>query len=521
MPANEYFDADAGIVWVQPDGPNTEPLPLLCHNLDSIDEPLGDTTTRMCRTGAGGYEVVHRSQGLPGEPTGTLEAHLSKTRSWLQRAAARRCPMPVYVHEVQCGRSDVFLNYDYGELVKNTLFTSRGKSAMVRAMADAGEGAADMVGLTFDFSGEPLSPEYWKLVESRHAIAEDEPLRDIAFCNPGQWLGPCGPLEDVCTNGVIVADAATGLTADVWFTTDGGAAWAAGAADPFAADEDVNSVVCFQIDRDTTRVVVQRGTTDAGVASEVSYSDDDGDTWTPVDLSAAADSGYGMHSGGLFALNHRYIWAGTDLGQIFFSSDGAVSWTDQAAPDPVAGAQEIYYIHFIDPNYGWAVGDANHAMRTTDGGEHWTIIAGPGQATDVLTCVATIDASRVWVGLSSALGAGELWYSNDEGATWTQRTLPASGGTIPSIGDVMFIDEFCGAVCGTFNDGVDDFPATWRTFNGGHDWERYYDDDNALDGAVAYEGANAVWVCNYNEIYTVGEVSDSTGVVAELEAAGA
>jgi len=521
MPANEYFDADTGIIWVQPDGPNTEPVPLLCHNLDSVDEPLGDTTTRMCRTAAGGWETVHRSQGLPGEGTMTVEAYLPKTRDWLQKAVARRCAIPLYIHKVLCGRPDVFLNYDYGELGKNGIITTRGKSALVRGLADAGEGAPDMSMMTFDISVEPLSPEYWKLVESRHAIAEDEPLRDIAFCNPGQCVGPCGALEDVCTDGIIVADAATDVTAEVWFTTDGGATWTASATDPFASNEDVNSAVCFQIDRDTTRHLVQRGTTDAGVASEVAYSDDDGDNWTAVDTSAAADSGYGMHSGGLFALNHRYIWAGTDLGQIFFSSDGAVSWTDQAAPDPVAGAQEIYYIHFIDPNYGWAVGDANHAMRTTDGGEHWSIVAGPGQATDVLTCVATIDASRVWVGLSSALGAGELWFSNDEGTAWTQRTLPASGGTITSIGDVMFTDEFNGAVCGIFNDGADDFPAVWRTFNGGHDWERYYDTDNVLDGSVEHQGANALWVCNYNEIYAVAEPVDSTGVVIELEAAGA
>lgn len=522
MPVNtgDYFDADAGIIWVQPDGPNTEPQPLLCHNLDSIDEPLGDTATRLCRTAAGGFKAVHRSQGFPGEGTFTIEAWLPKTRGWLQRQVARRCPIPVYVHMVSCGRKDLFLNYDYGELGKNAMITSRGKASLVRASADAGEGAADMSMMTFDMSVEPLSPEYWKLVESRRTIAEDEDLRDIAFCNPGQCLGPCGALEDICTDGAIVTDATAGSpsnTADVWFTVDGGATWTLGGADPFAGGEDIASVVCFQIDRNTTRHLVARGTLDGTAVMEIAYSDDAGTTWTNVNVGTTT-SEFAMHSGALFALNSRNIWLVTDQGNVYYSSDAGLTWTDQGAPIPGAGVEELYYVHFIDENYGWTVGDNNHAMYTTDGGEHWTIVTGPGGAFD-LTCVATIDAFRVWVGRGG--GTGSLWFSNNSGTNWTQRALPNEGGTITYIGDVDFVDEFCGAVCGIIEIAATDYPIIWRTFNGGFSWEPYYDANNALDGAVNHQGNNAVWVCDYNHMYAVGEVSDATGVVAELEAAGA
>lgn len=522
MSTGEYFDADAGLVWVQPLGPNTEPMPLLCYNLDTIDEALGDTATRLCRTGAGGFETVHRSQGFPSEGTFTVEAYLPKTRSWMQRQVERRCPMPYYIHKISCERHDIFLNYDYGELGKNGIVTNRGKSALVRGLGDAGEGPPDMSMMSFDVTVEPLSPEYWKLIESRRDISEDEVLRDIAFCNPGQCAGPCGPLIDVCTDGVIVTNATAGSptnTADVWFTVDGGIVWGAGTVDPFAGGEDINSVVCFMIDRDTTRHLVQRGTTDGGVAGEVAYTDDAGDNWTPVDVGG--NGAYGMHSGGLFALSARDIWAVTDLGTVHYSSDGAVNWVDQGAPVPGAGAQELYYVHFIDVNYGWAVGDAGHILSTADGGEHWAIVAWVAGATDVLTCVATIDANRAWIGVTTAAGAGELWYTDDAGGVFAERVLPSPGGTIVSIGDVMFIDEFCGAVAGIFNDGANDIPAVWRTFDGGFSWEPHYDANNALDGAIEHQGNNAVWVCGYNEIYAVGEVSDATGVIMELEAAGA
>lgn len=154
----DYFDADMGLIWVQPDGPNTEPKALLCHSTDGVEEPQGDVTSRLCRT-PGGWQLTSRGQGTPGEATMTIEAFLPKTRSWLQKQAEKRCPIPVYLHMSQCGsRSAVFLDYDYGELAKNAYITSKSKTGMVRGFADAGDGAADPSKITFELSAEPGSP---------------------------------------------------------------------------------------------------------------------------------------------------------------------------------------------------------------------------------------------------------------------------------------------------------------------------------------------------------------------------
>jgi hypothetical protein len=143
---NDYFDGDMGIIWVQPGGANSVPYPIPCLNLDGIDEPWGDVVSRMCKTGDGSYSVVHRSQGQPGEATFTLEMWLPKTRNWLQRQSERRCAIPVYYHAYHCGRSDTFLNYDYGELMQNAFITAKNKSGLARGMVDSGEGPADMAG---------------------------------------------------------------------------------------------------------------------------------------------------------------------------------------------------------------------------------------------------------------------------------------------------------------------------------------------------------------------------------------
>jgi photosystem II stability/assembly factor-like uncharacterized protein len=505
---NDYFDGDMGIIWVQPGGANTECFPIPCLNLDSIDEPWGDVVSRMCKMGDGSYGVVHRSQGLPGESTFTLEMWLPKTRNWLQVQAARRCPMPVYYHAYQCGRPDTFLNYDYGELQKNSLITARNKGGLQRGMADAGEGPADMATMSFDLSAEPMPPEYWKLVETVRAAEEDEALRDIAFCNVTQCLGPCGAAEAICNDGVIVADAASEETAEVWFSADAGASWADSATDPFAASLDIAWVVCFQIDRDTTRILVGRGTLDGGAAS-VSYSDDGGDTWTEVDVGSTNDE-YFLHGGAGFALNGRNIWVCTDQSNIFFSSDYGLTWTDQEAPDTAEG---LMAIDFIDENHGVCVGGtkttSSVVLVTHDGGEHWTEVAGPASA--LLTGVSVIDNNRFWV----VTEGGAVYFTLDYGATWTERTLPVAA---TALGDVDFLDEFCGAICGNYNETAN-YGIVYRTFNGGYDWEHYIT-VTEFDSALAYYGLNSVWVCDYNHVYSVGEQVDSVGLILELSASG-
>jgi photosystem II stability/assembly factor-like uncharacterized protein len=470
----DYFDDVQGMVWVQPDGPNTTVYPLACHNLDAIDGSLGGVTTRYCRTATGGWSSVARSQGSPGDVTGTIEAWLGKTQSWLQLIAERRCPFAVYIHHTDCERDDIFLNYDHGELLQDTIITSRSKGALVKTTA-VGEEDSSPSTMSFDVNASHPINEYWPLVEFYRSIAEDEALRDIAFCNEPRCIGACGAAEEICTDGVIVADAATGLTAEIWFTVDGGATWTPSATDPFIADMDVNSVVCFQIGRGVMRTLVQRGTTSGANLTEISYSDDSGGTWTNVDVTGTTAGSFGVHSGGLFALDHRHIWCGNDQGEICFSDDAGATWTDQGAP----GTDDIYYIHFADSSYGFAVGDAQASLYTNDGGDHWTATATAAGdlATDVLTCVATLDSMRAWVGVSTAAGEGELWYTNDAGATWTERTLPLAA---TDIGDVMFIDSYCGYATGIYNDGADDYPVIYRTFNGGMDWE-YLIGNTALD----------------------------------------
>jgi hypothetical protein len=528
-----YYTDKMGMIWVQPDGPATVCHPLFCHDMGDIDAPAGDVTTVMCTNANRVYETVNRDQGAPSAATTTIEAWLPKTRTWLQKQLERRCAFPIYVQRATCPPDNVFLNYEVGKVLQNTFITSHSESNMVKRRWEEGD-SPTKAGETFDINAQPNPPMYWKLEHARRTAVEDQHLRDIAGCTIPQCAGPCGPAADVCDRMVIVADCDSGVAvANVWYSADNVATWTA-LAGPFTNTEDVATVVCFPLDATTTRVLIGSGTT-MGVAAQVAYCDNlwsGAGTWSAaITMGVAGD--YFMHSGGLFALDQYHVWAGLDSGIVYFSADGGATWTAQV---PVNGTPDpIYYVHFCDFNYGWAVGDNRWMNYTTDGGGHWALVTNAaGVGTDIYTCVACIDSHRAWVGgTNTTKTAAVFYYTTDAGTTWTDYLprlqaapsgipggSPASAGTITAIADVMFYDEFAGSVTGNWNDSAHDYKGTWRTYNGGYDWEFYYDTAEYFGSAVAHFGGEATWICDYNHIVSVGEVGTTYGMIEDLTAAG-
>lgn len=507
MPAteNNYYDADMGYIWVQPGGPNTELYLLFCSDLDGMDESLGDVSSYMGRENAQWY-TTHRSQGLPSEVTFDIETYKPKSQSWLQRQAALRCPMPVYVHNQRCPPS-TFWGFESGQVGRDALITNKSGAANVRGKAASGDGAGDPTMQTFSFSASPIAPEYWQMVSTPRPVSgEPLPFRDIAILGPPYCGGPCGTQLLPGETGFAVPDSAPAAAlATPWMTTTGFVTVAGAAADPAAAGEDLSSCVVFQLDKDTTRYMVAVGEA-AAAGLRIMYSDDAGATWTTVIVDASVTD-YCMHSGGLFALDATHIWLCTFESDVWFSNDGGLTWTDQDAPTPGAN-ESLYSINFIDPNYGWAVGGFRatptcHLLRTTDGGEHWATVTTEPQV-ELATGVAVLDSVHVWVTMDD----GTLWYSNDWGATWAQRTVDGS----PTImADVKFIDRYAGFVCGsTATVGL-----VWRTVNGGFSWE-VHEYPTAWDALVEF-GFHAIEPVSYSKVYAAGELVGAVGVLWILE----
>ena len=518
-----YYNEAEAILWVQPDGINTVPEILDCHDIADVAIPQGDVERSFCIDPATGrYILSSRRQGPPGAPTTTITAHVGLKKDWLEHAMS--CPTTYYIHKVPCGHRGLFGNYERSFILRYAITTARTMSAMATMMATGVPGESMQA---FDLDTAVVE-DVFPLIDSRHltdtVAVETMPLRDITGCTSPWCAGYCGARQDACDDMVAVANAAGGgADAHVWVSHNHGLTWNDSAADPYPGADTMHlsSVVCFKVgDGSETRVIVARGVADGG-APDIAWSDDWGATlWNIVDLGTVVDD-FIPHGGGLFALDHRHIWAVTEKGDIWFSEDGGLSWTEQMPG--LLGAVSLNYVRFVDENVGLIAGDGPTVLYTVDGGAHWNSLAGPGAAN--LLCCEIFDEHRAWVGDDT----GDLYYTNVlsvgmVAGDWNQRILPLPTGAtdIAEINDIMFVrdsgvstNDHVGFLAVRWNINGAFYGALYRTFNGGNDWELW----QTLTMVAGTYGLQSVWACGVNEAFGVGDVQAGSAYIMSVNGA--
>jgi hypothetical protein len=438
------FLAGQSSLWVQPDGPNTEPKYLGCHGVGDLTEPFGDVTLLYCPdpSSVGKYQVKNSFTGEPGAVTTSIETDLRKTADYLEDVG--NCPFPLFIHKVSCGRRDVFTNFDRVFILRQSKITSRG----LGALASRTPGNENESTQTFDVSARFLT-RIFNLEPARNSVAETEDFTGIAVCGEDRCEGDCGAAQEVGDVVYAVSKALTGSainTADVLVSLNGGA-FAAVSADPFSGGEDIQGIVCFRIGRDTTRVLVARGTTAVASPAEIAYSDDGGATWTNVNVGAV-NGEFVTNGHALFALDRYHIWLGTSGGRIYFSSDAGLTWTLQE--NAAISATAITGISFVDPLSGYAVytgGEIAVCLDGTSWGANTT--SGATAAKDI----HAISRYNAWV-----VGSNGMFFTKDGGDTWAIRS------SVP-MGAIDFADELYGIAVGSAASGL-----IFMTIDGGYDW---------------------------------------------------
>ena len=319
-------------------------------------------------------------------------------------------------------------------------------------------------------------------------MAAQRAVNDILACTSESCGGQCGNKISLCEDLIIGTDGAVAAAADVVLTADNGDTWANAAANPFAVNENIESITCFAQDNTTTRWVAARAS-DSATNAEIGYSDDSGATWTNVDVESSGSFLGANDAGALFALDAKHIWLVLTGGYIVFSSNGGVTWTTQDAGVLTTG--DYNAVHFANANSGYAVADSGVVVKTDDGGSTWSAATAISGTPDVL-CVHAFDQDNVIVGDNG----GDIWRSFDGGTTWTQLHTG-----VTAINDIMFVNDFVGWAV----DGV----LILRTRNGGEDWE-------TVRNLSTFTELNAVWACDENLAYVVGEDGSNAGAVYKV-----
>jgi photosystem II stability/assembly factor-like uncharacterized protein len=213
--------------------------------------------------------------------------------------------------------------------------------------------------------------------------------------------------------------------------------------------------------------------------------------WAQTDqaLLATGDGGQSWQSvsaSGFSTLDHvRFVdrqdgWASdweTTLrtGAVLHSGDGGRTW--QPVTTPCGGPAAAQVVDFLNRTVGWLIcggqpGAGNQEKwlyQTTDGGQHWQLIAHTGfgdpaaAAQHRLTLggyvsdLSFVDAQHGWL----LLARGGLFTTSDGGRSWTHLPLVQDGGpalsiaghSSPSAGDVL-IDRHPSVLLATQDGGA-------------------------------------------------------------------
>jgi len=465
---------------------------LTCTGVGDIALPAGDETPVYCPSPStvGAFVITDAIAGEAGLVTYSLDRPLRSTLNYLL-TVLRDCRFHGRVNwRVKGSTPDLFANY----LVGLHLHKSRVTSSTVPASVVIQPGDNARVDTNADISAFD-----WKVVypikPTKVVQTETEDITDIAFDMSETCYEDEAGGDYKCKLGYYVTTClVTSLAnkADVWFTTDYGVTWTQTGDYPFAGSEDLTAVVTRG-----GRVIVAREAV-LGDPAEIAYSDDQGDTWTQVEVGALP--GQGINA--LWWLDQTHLWAAADSGYVYFSDDQGESWSTQT--NGGVTAQNLAAIHAIDQSNAWAVGAAAAIIRTTDGST-WATVTAPVGLADGVTAVAMRNDNRVFIGTD----AGELYVTADEGENWTQRNLPGQS-SLSTIDEIMFdfALNYFGYIAATDGDGLG---RLFRSEDGGASWLRVA--DMPTNG-----GFNAaLWVCDQNNGWVGGPAHGGLAFLAKWQ----
>lgn len=492
------------VLWVQADGPGTVPEMISCYAIDTISAPLGGHNAQWCwNPVAAKYELVGITQDPPDLPSMTLEGLTPEAADYLEKAQRKGCPLFFYINSMECPPRNAFLGFNRGKSFQWAMQETDDEGSVT--MRDSQE----MMTQSFDYVGTKVS-KYFAATEYRRTLSQTEEALCLTFLGGPTCLDDCGPAVDACEIGYIGQAALAAATADMLYTTDGGATWTVTSADPFPVTEDIGAIVAVPISGHTWRLIVANATTAGALPARIAYANVDiiaapaTTVWTVVQMGANTD--FFPFRGCLFAVDKYHVWGGTDTGEVYFSSDAGVTWTAQGA----GLADEIRSIKFIDADVGVAVGGstgASHVLAYTyDGGSTWNIVTFTGPGATVMANAVWVFSKQKWlVGFEN----GTLYMTWDSGANWTLLPQPVVAGLTAygDVNDIEAVDDCTIWVSGEATVSGNSVGLVRRSVNGGYDWEAWT--TAAGDGTL---GLQSIHPCNENKAIACGDTSTTTMV---------
>jgi len=465
--------------------------------VDGLTNPVGDITPIRIPDPSqyGRYINIGFTRAAPdlGELT-LVERARTNTRSTLEKMMKENCPWAFILKLGICGRRDVLADWDSLMLVDYVYITEGDFGTLQQFDADE---PVDITGTSSYVIMDRLLPI--QLEEQAASIVLAEVL-DVIYADQLS-CGSCAPYSSGCNMRFALTETnptSVGLSSPLVYTKNG----------TTYNTEDINSLAGANGTALTALglylIVTQQTPTaqhhialkSAVVNTPNSYN------WTAI------TTGYQSGGGGRCIVTNGVARAfiGGAGGYVYGTDTPTESVT--VIHDASLTTQPMNAIAHSDGNL-LAVGNNNAVLLSTNAASDlssisFSLITGPEVAVNLTAC-EIFSANYFMVGTAT----GKLWYTQDGGSTWTQRTLPVS---LTTINDIAFSPDFplVGAMVG--QNATRGY--VLRSFDGGHSWAQGKPAIGQL--TTSPQQYNAVALCGVNAVFTGGLKASSTdGVLAE------
>jgi len=487
-----YFQRGQGRVFLQEYGPH----PKNCYNyqgcarVEGMEEPLGDITEMQCPDPSvyDEFIVVDEIKGAGGPVTTTMVAKFGMVNPIL----SLRCPFDIAVHFGKCkDPSDFNGGWEKGIVFTRARLTSRALSELT-ALDEADRAEILVTGAISARKFYEVDPIAFA-EKARPEITGE--VVAVVICDTPS-CGDCEEVSDgcqkvyaICMPSVILSP---GLPSEVVWTEDGGITFDEAdihTLDPLSPQEYPLDAACV------CDMLVVIGSDDALHYAYLA----DVTAWTEVGVGFVALGS----PNAIWSVDCRHTWIVGDDGYIYFTDDptaGVVVQDTGAA----ASLHDLNDVHFIDTLRGIAVGELNTIVVTENGGVTWVgLTTGPHAGAELLACWMLTD--NIWfVGDD----AGQLWYTLDKGATWTEKAIPIA---VPNdITEIVFYENGFGWLAVV--DG-DNHGHILRTRDGGCTWYVLPEDTGTL---TVNDQINSIAPCDQNTIWAGGLDDDGADGILVL-----
>lgn len=443
----------------------------------------------------GQIDIVDITRSAPDLGESTLEERMHKAAlNYVEKQFREDCPQVWLVKISDCKRPDDLASWSSLHIVEGLQITDLDMGAM--QSFDANE--IGLLSATFNFiqSNKVLPIRFAK-------VADDTVLAEVLDIISSDEIscGSCAPYSGGCSRDYAITRANTGspgLSSQLVYTEDG---WAT----------DTNVDIATLGGKDASRLAA------VGKYLCVISEADGAHHYIPKDAISA--SGWsrvatGYQVGGapraIFAKSPSEVFIGGAGGYIYFSDDITAGVT--VRHDGANTTQNFNKAHGSGEVIVM-VGNSNTVMLSINNGQSFSLLntnaglTGPEAGANLLS-VHVVGPYQWYVGTST----GKMWYTANQGKTWTQRALPNQSNLL-SVNDIKASpdsNEVMAVAVQTLSLGY-----VYRSISGGRTW---FDNAPGIAGIPALERINNITLCGVNRIAGGGKKSASTdGIIVVAE----